>query len=133
MEHNNRAKTKTVSVALQGGGAHGAFTWGVLDRLLECDSLQIEAVTGASAGAMNAVALADGLADGCSNEARERLRAFWEEIAKTGSRSPFQRTPFDHLMGHWGLNQSPMFVWWQMMSQVVSPYDSNPLNINPLL
>ncbi|MCH9808075.1 MAG: patatin-like phospholipase family protein [Alphaproteobacteria bacterium] len=127
------AQKKSVSLALQGGGAHGAFTWGAVDRFLECEKLGIEAVTGASAGAMNAVALADGLADGSRQEARERLAQFWDEIAKAGTHSPFQRTPFDVFVGNWALSQSPVFLWWQSMSAYVSPYDSNPFDINPLL
>ncbi|MEQ8825522.1 MAG: patatin-like phospholipase family protein [Filomicrobium sp.] len=129
----NPPETKAVNLALQGGGAHGAFTWGVLDRLLECPVLSFDAVTGASAGAMNAVALADGLADGCRTEARERLAAFWGQIAKLAQSSPFQPTLWDSAMGNWNLNQSPMFLWYQMVSQVVSPYDTNPFNYNPLL
>jgi len=127
------AKTKRVNLALQGGGSHGAFTWGVLDRLLEEERFEVAAVTGASAGAMNAVALADGLADGCPKIARARLREFWGEIVKLSASSPFQRSPFAAATGSWGLHGSPMFHWFEMMSQVFSPYDLNPLNYNPLL
>ncbi|MEO1282331.1 MAG: patatin-like phospholipase family protein [Pseudomonadota bacterium] len=126
-------KTKKVNVALQGGGAHGAFTWGVLDRLLEHDGLEVGAVTGASAGAINAVALADGLADGCPHEARKRLRSFWEKIIEIARTSPFKRTPFDAATGTWNLDQSPMYLWFDMLSRVISPYDLNPMNFNPLL
>ncbi|MEO1205889.1 MAG: patatin-like phospholipase family protein [Pseudomonadota bacterium] len=133
MQKSNGRPTKTVSIALQGGGAHGAFSWGVLDRLLECEDLEIEAVTGTSAGAMNAVALADGYADGCRDEARKKLTDFWEQIIKSGRQSPFQRTTFDVMTGNWDMSQSPVFMWWQAMSQVLSPYDTNPFDINPLL
>jgi NTE family protein len=126
-------KPKLINLALQGGGAHGAFTWGVLDRLLEDDRVEIEGVTGASAGAMNAVALADGLASGCKRDARERLTAFWNGVGAASLTSPLRPTPLDTWRGVWNLDSSPTYMWLDMMSRLASPYDFNPLKLNPLL
>ena len=84
-----------IDLALQGGGSHGAFTWGVLDRLLEEPWLQIEAISGTSAGAMNAAVLADGWTKGGAAGAREALDAYWERVARAALFSPLQRTPLD--------------------------------------
>lgn len=124
--------TRRVNLALQGGGAHGAFSWGVIDRLLEHESIEIEAITGASAGAMNAVALADGLADGDREAGRAALRRFWEGICDSARSSPIQRTLFDVATRNWGLDRSPAYLWMDMLSRVASPYDLNPMNLNPL-
>ena len=75
---------KHIDLALQGGGAHGAFTWGVLDALLEDGRLAFDAISGTSAGAMNAVALADGLTRGGPERAREQLHTFWRAISREG-------------------------------------------------
>src|SRR5215470_2211642 len=79
---------KSISLALQGGGAHGAFTWGVLDAILEDGRLAIEAITGASAGAVNAVVLAEGWLDGGPQGARDQLSEFWRKISLDGSLPP---------------------------------------------
>ena len=79
---------KPINLALQGGGSHGAFSWGVIDRLLEDERIEIEAVTGASAGAMNAVALADGYADGDRDAARAALTRYWDGVVKAALTSP---------------------------------------------
>src|SRR5690606_704806 len=97
---------KKINLALQGGGAHGAFTWGVLDRLLEDGRLEIEAISGTSAGAMNAVAMADGFVRGGNEGARERLAAFWKAVAESARFSPIRRAPLDVLMGNWTLDTS---------------------------
>jgi len=123
---------KMINLALQGGGAHGAFSWGVLDRLLEHGGVGIEAITGASAGAMNAVALADGLACGDHEVARAKLRTFWESVCDAARTSPIQRTPFDMAISNWSLDHSPAYVWFDIVSRIVSPYALNPLNLNPL-
>ncbi|MDX2288456.1 MAG: patatin-like phospholipase family protein [Hyphomicrobiaceae bacterium] len=123
---------KKVNLALQGGGSHGAFSWGVIDRLLEHPGVEIEAVTGASAGAINAVVLADGLADGCAIEARNRMRAFWQAIIKIARSSPVRRSPFDLSASPWSLDGSPVYIWLDLVSRLASPYDLNPFNINPL-
>jgi NTE family protein len=121
-----------VDLALQGGGAHGAFSWGVLDRLLEEPWLLIEAVSGTSAGAMNAAVMAHGYTlDGAAG-AREALAAFWRKVSDAARFSPFQRGPLDVLLGRWTLDHSPLFVAMDMMARVFSPYDLNPAGANPL-
>jgi NTE family protein len=117
---------------LQGGGAHGAFTWGVLDRLLEDDRLWVTGISGTSAGAMNAVVLAQGLADGGAESGRAALERFWSAISEAGQRSPLQRNPINMLFGSWTLDNSPAYIMFDLMSRLASPYDLNPLNINPL-
>lgn len=126
------ADEKTIEVALQGGGAHGAFTWGVLDRLLEDERLRIEGVSGTSAGAMNAVALADGMARGGRQGAREMLERFWADTSAAAQGSPIRRSPIDIMMDRWTLDASPAYWIMDHMNRVLSPYDSNPLDINPL-
>src|SRR3954451_820548 len=122
---------KSVSLALQGGGAHGAFTWGVLDYLLEDGRLTIEAITGASAGSMNAVVLFGGWLEGGRDGAREQLRKFWKRVSLDGVLSPLQRSLFDRLLSYWSMNESS-HLWFDAWSRVASPYDLNPLDINPL-
>jgi NTE family protein len=90
-----------VDVALQGGGSHLAFTWGVLDRLLEEPWLQIAAIFGTSAGAMNAAVLAHGWARGGVAGARHALDVFWQRVAQTAAFSPLQRSPVYRLMERW--------------------------------
>ena len=128
------AKTdrKPINLALQGGGAHGAFTWGVLDRILEDDRLEIEALSGTSAGAMNAVAVAEGMTTGGPEEARACLRRFWKAVSLSANSSPIRRTPLDWVMGNWNLDRSPAFTFFDLIGRVASPYETNPLNINPL-
>ena len=121
-----------VDLALQGGGSHGAFTWGVLDRLLEETWLQIEGVSGTSAGAMNAAVLADGFAAGGREGAREALETYWRHVSEAARFSPFQRTPLDRLLGRWSLDHSPMFIVMDTMSRLFSPYQLNPGGSNAL-
>jgi NTE family protein len=121
-----------LSLALQGGGSHGAFTWGVLDRLLEEEGILLEGFSGTSAGAMNAVVLADGFLDGGRAGAREALARFWRRISDAALASPLQPTPLDILRGDWSLEWSPSYLWLDLMSRLVSPYQANPLNLNPL-
>ncbi len=122
-----------VDLALQGGGAHGAFTWGVLDRLLEEPHLRIEGISGTSAGAMNAALVADGHADGGGLDgARTALEGFWRRVSEAARFSPLRRTPLDVLMGRWTMDTSPMFIAFDMAARVFSPYDLNPTGANPL-
>jgi len=121
-----------IDLALQGGGAHGAFTWGVLDRVLEEKWLTINAISGTSAGAMNAAVLASGFATGGHEGARQALETFWRKTSDAARFSPFQRSPLDILLGRWTLDNSPLFVAMDMMSRVVSPYSLNPGGANPL-
>ena len=125
-------RTVLVDLALQGGGSHGGFTWGVLDRLLEEPWLQIEAISGTSAGAMNAAVLADGWQRGGAGGAREALDAYWRRVAEAAAFSPVQRSPVDRLMGRWSLDTSPVYRAMEMMARVFSPYHLNPMGLNPL-
>jgi len=121
-----------IDLALQGGGAHGAFTWGVLDRLLEEPWLRIDGISGTSAGAMNAVVLADGFMQGGGNGARAALEGFWRKVSDAALLSPFRRGPLDILMGRWTLDSSPTFIAMDLMARLFSPYDLNPGGVNPL-
>src|SRR5258707_15520334 len=95
-----------IDLALQGGGSHGAFTWGVLDRLLEETWLRIDGISGTSAGAMNAVGLVDGHAEGGSEGARAALESFWRSVSHAARFSPFRRGPLDVMLGRWSLDYS---------------------------
>ena len=121
-----------VDLALQGGGSHGAFTWGVLDRLLQEPWLRIEGISGTSAGAMNAAILVDGYAEGGADGARARLELFWKRVSDGARFSPFRRSPLDVLLGRWTLDTSPLFLAFDLMARVFSPYDLNPRGVNPL-
>jgi NTE family protein len=123
---------KPITLALQGGGSHGAMTWGVLDRLLEDKRLAIRAISGTSAGAMNAVALADGMAKGGREGAREALTTFWKSVSDAARFSPIQRSPFDRLMGNYSLDTSPSYLFFEGLNRMFSPYELNPMGINPL-
>jgi len=125
-------KPKPVNLALQGGGAHGAFTWGVLDRILEDGRLSIAGVSGTSAGAMNAVALADGYTRGGPDGARAALDHFWRCMSEGAKNSPLKPTPYDQLTGYWGLDHNPVYHAMDALTRVASPYQLNPMNINPL-
>ncbi|MEQ8356120.1 MAG: patatin-like phospholipase family protein [Kiloniellaceae bacterium] len=121
-----------INLALQGGGAHGAFTWGVLDRLLADERLKIEAISGTSAGAMNAVALAEGMLLDGPEGARACLRRFWKAVSDAARQSPIRRSPIDIFMNNWNLDTSPAYLFLDLLGRVASPYEVNPLNINPL-
>ena len=123
---------KTLALALQGGGAHGAFTWGVLDRLLEDDRVAFEGVSATSAGAMNATVMAYGLAVGGRPGAREALAGFWHRISEAAAMGPLQPSWFDRMMGNHSLEMSPAFVAFDLLTRLLSPYQFNPQNYNPL-
>lgn len=134
MAQSSKGKvTKKVNLALQGGGAHGAITWGVLDRLLEDDRIEVDSISGASAGAVNAAALAYGLhLNGCEG-GRQKLDELWETISKVGSvYNPIQRTPFDALFGKYNLDNSLSYQAFDMFTRTFSPYQTNPFDLNPL-
>ncbi|ATC33961.1 patatin-like phospholipase family protein [Caulobacter vibrioides] len=126
---------KGLSLALQGGGAHGAFEWGVLDRLLEEDDLEIRAVTAASAGAMNAVCLAQGLMDDGRAGAQARLESFWRNVNRAGGRNVFGDTGiWTNVFGggvDW-LKNTPGWRMAETLALSLSPYEYNPFNLNPL-
>jgi NTE family protein len=126
------AQRKKINLALQGGGSHGAFAWGVLDRLLESDLFEIEGIVGTSAGAMNAIVLAHGLAIGGNTMARIELRKFWEAIAEATRFSPLQPSWLDRVMKTGSMNHSPAYLMFDIVSRMLSPYQLNPANINPL-
>jgi NTE family protein len=121
-----------IDLALQGGGAHGAFTWGVLDRLLEESWLTIEAISGTSAGAMNAAVMAAALGKAGSAGARQALEAFWRRVSEAASFSPLRRSPIDVLLGRWSLDHSPSYLAFDLMARVFSPYDLAFGGVNPL-
>jgi len=123
---------KRINLALQGGGAHGAFTWGVLDHLLEDGRLAVEGISGTSAGAVNAVMLADGLKRGGPDEARKRLADFWRAASLGGELPAVQRAVTDRLFSLLPSEDSPAFDWISSWSKYLSPTALNPLNINPL-
>ena len=123
---------KRINLALQGGGAHGAFTWGVLDDLLHDGRIEIEGISGTSAGAINAVMVADGLARGGPEEARKRLAEFWRAASRDGDMSKLNRVVAERLFSLIPIAISPFQPWIDAMSKYFSPYDLNPLNINPL-
>ena len=123
---------KHINLALQGGGAHGSFTWGVLEQLLSDERIYFEGISGTSAGAVNAVMLADGLARGGRAEAQKRLGDFWRAVSNNGNLPPLQRAVVERLLSFIPLEGTPMQAWLDMMARYFSPYDFNPLNINPL-
>jgi NTE family protein len=127
-----KSATSLVNLALQGGGAHGAFTWGVLDGLLEDGRITFDGISGTSAGAMNAVVLADGYVRDGRDGARQALENFWRVVSRAAHTSPIRRSPMSIFFGDWNLDTSPAFVAFDLMSRLVSPYEFNPMNVNPL-
>jgi NTE family protein len=123
---------KTLNLALQGGGSHGAFTWGVLDRLVEEERLDIEGISGTSAGAMNAAIFAQGFTKAGRDGAKAELDRFWGKVSELARFSPVHRSAFDHVLGNWNIDGSPSSLWLDLMERVFSPYQLNPMNLNPL-
>ncbi|MEM8571383.1 MAG: patatin-like phospholipase family protein [Pseudomonadota bacterium] len=123
-----------IDLALQGGGSHGAFAWGALDRLLDYPWMEVEGISGTSAGAMNAAVFAYGMMTGGHEGARAALDTFWKKVSDAARLSPFQRTPHDHLTGNWSLDNSPAYLMADTMARFVSPYAFGPLGArsNPL-
>jgi len=124
--------TKTIDLALQGGGSHGALTWGVLDRILEDERLEISGISGTSAGAMNAVVLAQGFHHGGRDGAREALATFWRAVSDAARFSPVQRNLWNRLTGNFNLDRSPGYLFFDNLTRLFSPYELNPLDMNPL-
>ena len=129
-ERRRSVATKTVNLALQGGGAHGAFTWGVLDRLLEDERIGLEGVSATGAGAVNAVVLAHGLTLGGRDGARTALANFWRRISHAGMPNPLPHALFAG--GPSGMEMSPAYVMYDLMTRLFSPYELNPLNADPM-
>jgi NTE family protein len=123
---------KPLNLALQGGGSHGALTWGVLDRILEDERIRIVETSGTSAGAMNAVVLAGGYARGGRAGAREALAAFWKAVSDAARFSPAQRTWWDRSRGSYSLDNSPGYLMLESIGRFFSPYELNPFDVNPL-
>jgi NTE family protein len=130
-----RQAVRTVNLALQGGGSHGAYTWGVLDALAEDTRIEISAISGASAGTMNAVVFASGMSEGGRERAREKLEKFWLSVSSEGTLAPFERRWVDKATSAWG-GRWPgsrwIDAWTEAMTGFLSPYEFNPFNVNPL-
>jgi NTE family protein len=125
-------QVRTINLALQGGGAHGAFTWGVLDRLLEEKYLGFEGLSATSAGAMNAAVFAYGLAVDGRDGARKALAGYWKRVSDAASLGPLQPSPIDRMLGDHKLAWSPAFSLMGFVTRVLSPYEFNPSDYNPL-
>jgi NTE family protein len=123
---------RKVALALQGGGSHGAYTWGVLDGLLQEPDIEIIGVTGTSAGAMNAVVLVDGLLRGGCEEARRRLRTFWEAVGAMPGFGSLLYPLSGEQAAAVRLEQMPLYLMWDMVARNLSPYQLNPTGHNPL-
>jgi len=119
---------KHIDLALQGGGAHGAFTWGVLERLLEDERLVIDGISGTSAGALNAVVLADGLMVGGRKGARQALSRFWSRVSNASRHA----NSLSALFGHWPIEGSPLHFYFDWLGRSLTPQQRNPLDLNPL-
>ncbi len=122
-----------VGLALQGGGSHGAFTWGVLDRLLELDRLDVEAISGTSAGALNGALLSYGWLTGGSQGARDLLSRFWRRVAKANAFGPLSPSFLTQLTGNPNVEAHPVYAGFDLMIRMMSPYQFNPLGLNPLV
>jgi len=132
MAGQNSSKNKVISIGMQGGGAHGAFTWGVLDYLLEDGRLDIEGVSGTSAGGMNCLAIAQGMAEGGKEGARKSLFRYWKILSEKSKKIGMVPTPFDKFKGGYGISTNPLFALMGQISKNLSPYEWNPQNKNML-
>ncbi|WP_157019360.1 patatin-like phospholipase family protein [Mesorhizobium xinjiangense] len=128
----DQATPKSIDLALQGGGSHGALTWGVLDRLLEDSRIRVCSISGTSAGAMNAVVVADGLDKGGADGGRAALERFWKAVSDAARWSPLQPTMWDRMFSNFSLDHSPAYLWFEQLTRQFSPYELNPFDINPL-
>jgi NTE family protein len=123
------SETKMVNLALQGGGSHGAFTWGVMDKILEDGRLNIDGLSATSAGAMNAGVYAYHHMIGGKDGARQGLHDFWQRISKEGDKT---RNPMDAIFEAMNLNMLSSAAMFETVSRLMSPYEFNPFNLNPL-
>lgn len=127
----NERGEKVINLALQGGGAHGAFAWGVIDKFMEDGRIHVEGISGTSAGSMNAVVHAYGHLKGGKEGARQALHNFWLAISEAGSKyNPVTRTPFEQMFGGW--DKSIASEMFKLVTHSFSPYQLNPFNFNPL-
>ena len=127
-----------VDLALQGGGSHGAFTWGVLDRLMDEPWLRIDGISGTSAGvmnagAMNAVVLTAGFTAGGPEGAKSALDAFWRRVARSARFSPIRRSPLDILLGRWTLDTSPFYIAFDPASRLSRIGKRSSMDLDVLL
>jgi NTE family protein len=125
-------QTKKIDLALQGGGAHGAFTWGVIDRLLDDERIDIEGICGTSAGAMNGVCTIYGLNKGGKNMAKHLLVKFWHRISEAGKLSMLQPSWLDKMMSKGNMDFSPMYKFISLATENIPPSQFNPMGYNPL-
>jgi NTE family protein len=125
-------KTKKIDIALQGGGAHGAYSWGVLDRLLDDERIEIDGICGTSAGAMNGVCAIYGLNKGGKNLAKHLLVKFWHRVSETGKNSVLQPSLIDKMMSKGNMDYSPGYRFFSMTAENLAPSQFNPLGFNPL-
>ena len=128
----SKSKPRRIALALQGGGSHGAFTWGALDRLLEEPSIEIAGVCGTSAGAMNGTVLVHGLASGGRARARELLQRFWRRVSESASEGLLRPSAFDKALNPGNLDHSPVYWLYASLARIASPYQLNPSNFHPL-
>jgi NTE family protein len=126
------AAGRRIALALQGGGSHGAFTWGVLDRLLQVEDFEIVGISGTSAGAMNTGILADGLRRGGAEEARKALTSYWQDVGRLPGFASFAPPAYPGAQRAWHFEHNPVFLWADMLTRIWSPYQTNPGNYNPL-
>ncbi|MBN53895.1 MAG: hypothetical protein CL558_09990 [Alphaproteobacteria bacterium] len=134
LQQTENPDPRKINLALQGGGAHGAFTWGVLDRLLEeveAGRLEIDGISGTSAGALNGAVLKYGLATGGPKEARRLLNKLWTGVSQKNLLTPLQDIATT-MTGSHNLDSSPTFAWLEVWKHYMSPQQFNPLNQNPL-
>jgi NTE family protein len=128
----NQADQKLINLAIQGGGSHGAFAWGAIDRLLEDGRVAAEGIVGTSAGAMNAAVTAYGLTQGGNEGARAALQRFWRAVAEKGAYSILRPSWVDRLINPGSMDFSPGWLMMDFFSRMTSPYQTNPSNYNPL-
>ena len=126
------AGQKAINLALQGGGSHSAFTWGVLDRLLDDERLTFDGITASSGGGVNAVLLADGLALGGRQAAKKLLKVFWEKISDLTSSSIIAPSFLEKVNPNFGLERSPGYLFVDLITRFMSPYQLNPFDMNPM-
>ena len=123
---------KRVSLALQGGGSHGAFTWGVMHRLMSEPRIYIDGISGTSAGAMNAVVFADGFLKGRRQGAIDALEQFWKGVADLPGMPRSVMRGIPGISDGWAVDNDPAFMMLDIMTRVWSPAQLNPLKVNPL-
>lgn len=129
---SERGEKRRLNLALQGGGSHGAYTWGVLDEILADGRIEIDGISGTSAGAMNATVLAGGLVEGGPDKARENLEDFWRAVSRHAYKNPLDASGFGAWSKAWGLGGNPMAAFFDFAASQTSPYQFNPFNYNPL-